>query len=61
MAIKIELFDSYEINGKTYTGNFPIYSSDAVCIKPSYIDYENQLQLDLEETNEDIPPIQYNN
>lgn len=53
MAIKIELFDSYEINGKTYTGNFPIYSSDAVCVKPSYIDYENQLQLDLEETNED--------
>jgi len=53
MAIKIEIFDSYEINGKTYTGSFPIYSSDAVCAKPSYIDYENQLQLDLQETKEE--------
>lgn len=54
MAIKIEIFDSYEINGKTYTGSFPIYSSDAVCVKPSYIDYENQLQLDLNDTDENL-------
>lgn len=31
MAIKVEIFKTYEINGKTFTGNFPIYASDAVC------------------------------
>jgi hypothetical protein len=54
MAIKIENFESFEINGKTYSGNFPVYASDAVCTKPSTVDYQNQLELDMIETNEDV-------
>jgi len=53
MAIKIENFESFEVNGKTYSGNFPIYASDAVCTKPSIVDYVNQLKLDMEETEEE--------
>lgn len=54
MAIVIELFDSFEKNDKTYVGEFPVYSSDSVCVKPSVVDYKNQLELDMIETNEDL-------
>lgn len=53
MAIKIEFFDSYELNGKTYAGKYPIYSSDAVCAEPSTVDYENILQKELDDTDEE--------
>lgn len=59
MAIKIDFFDTFELNGKTYTGAFPVYSSDAVCTKPSFIDYQNQLEQDLVDTNENYEEIQY--
>jgi len=52
MAIKIENFDSFEVNGKTYTGVFPLYSSDAVCANPNIVDYKNQTEDELLQTDE---------
>jgi hypothetical protein len=49
MAIKIENFDNFEVAGKTYVGNFPLYSSDIVCSIPSAVDEEeNNLFLTSE-------------
>jgi hypothetical protein len=49
MAIKVEIFKNYELNGKIYSGNFPIYSSDAVC--ENLFDEEDIQEEDISEGN----------
>jgi hypothetical protein len=59
MAIKIENFDDFEVGGKTYVGNFPLYTSDIVCSITSAVDEEqNNLLLTSEGdfVNVYVPP-----
>lgn len=48
MAIRVEIFNNFEINGNTYTGSFPIFSTDAICSVEQKEDVQSQIQKDLE-------------
>jgi hypothetical protein len=52
MAIKVENFTSFTVNGKTYEGTFPIFSSEIVCATDDAISSEDQLKKDLEAISE---------
>ena len=56
MAIKVEIFKNYELNGKFYSGNFPIYSSDAVC--ENSFDEQDIPEEDISEGNNITVPVQ---
>jgi len=48
----MEIFDSFDVNGKTYRGRFPLYSYETACQTESISDYQNQIANDLIETDE---------
>lgn len=48
MAIRVEIFKNFEINGNTYIGSFPVFSTDAVCAVEQKEDAVSQIQKDLE-------------
>ena len=47
MAINVEILTSYQINGRTYRGSFPIYSSAVTCPISEVVDAQNQYEKDL--------------
>lgn len=52
MAIKVENFTSFSVNGKTFEGAFPVFSSEIVCATDETISSEDQLKKDLETISE---------
>lgn len=52
MATRVKIFDNFEVNGNTYTGSFPVLSTDAICSVEQKEDAESQLQKDLEKIAE---------
>jgi len=53
MATNIKIYDSYEVNGKTYKGSFPVYVSDAICEIDPTKQFESDLEKQLKEISED--------
>jgi hypothetical protein len=53
MAIRVEIFDSFEVNGNTFTGSFPVFSSNVVCSTEQQVDAAAQFGQQLEQISED--------
>jgi len=52
MATKIENYNNFEVNGKTFIGNFPVFVSDSICPIEQVDDFEDQLEKQLKEISE---------
>lgn len=52
MAIKVENFTSFTVNGKTFEGAFPVFSSEITCATDEAVSSEDQLKQDLEAISE---------
>lgn len=52
MASKIEIYNSFELNGKTYTGDFPVFVSEAICPVQEEDTFENEIEQQLKEISE---------
>jgi len=52
MASKIEIYNSFELNGKTYVGNYPVFVSDTACPIEEEDTFENEITKQLKEISE---------
>ena len=52
MAIRVEIFDNFQINGNVYTGSFPVFSANVVCATEEKETDASQLEKQLQEIAE---------
>ena len=52
MAIRVEIFDNFQVNGNTYIGSFPIFAANVVCSTEEKQDAASQIEKELKEIAE---------